>query len=149
MLIGTRIALSAKCWVHSFTYGAEPFLRSRKLCSYSRTSQYFMEPEGSLVCSQEPDQSNPYHPILFIPHQNILLCCYRISTANLNRIFYLPTYHFSASSHRRFYILCFIKGKAIPVRPWRPLELREVEARRWRQGCQLFTSRKIPGTHFC
>jgi hypothetical protein len=45
----------------------EPFLRSRQLCSYWRTSQHFMEPEGSLSCSQEPytgtypepDQSNP------------------------------------------------------------------------------------------
>jgi hypothetical protein len=31
-----------------FTYGAEPFLRSCQLCSYSRTSQHFMEPEGSM-----------------------------------------------------------------------------------------------------
>jgi hypothetical protein len=38
----------------------------------SRTSQHFMESEGSLTCSQEPstgpypepDQSSPYHPIL-------------------------------------------------------------------------------------
>jgi hypothetical protein len=37
------------------------------LCSYSRTSQHVMEPEGSLPCSQQPstclypksDQSNP------------------------------------------------------------------------------------------
>jgi hypothetical protein len=29
-------------------------LRSRQLCSYSRTYQHFMEPEGSLPCSQEP-----------------------------------------------------------------------------------------------
>jgi hypothetical protein len=51
--------------------GAEPFLRSCQLCSYSRTSQHYMEHEGSLPCSQEPstgpypepDQSNPYHPI--------------------------------------------------------------------------------------
>jgi hypothetical protein len=57
---------------HSLTHGAEPFLRSCQLCSYSRTSQHFMEPEGSLLCSQEPstgpypepDQSNLYHPIL-------------------------------------------------------------------------------------
>jgi hypothetical protein len=53
-------------------HGAEPFLKSHQLCSYSRTSQYLMEPEGSLPCSHgtstnpylEPDQSSPYHPIL-------------------------------------------------------------------------------------
>jgi hypothetical protein len=58
--------------VISLTRGAEPFLRSRQLCSYSRTSQHFMEPEASLPCSKEsstglypePDRSNPYHPIL-------------------------------------------------------------------------------------
>jgi hypothetical protein len=48
------------------------FFRSRQLRTYSRTSQVFMQPEGSLSCSQqsstapysEPDQSSPYHPIL-------------------------------------------------------------------------------------
>jgi hypothetical protein len=52
-------------------YGAES-LRSRQLTIYSRTSQYFMECEGSLPCSQqpstspysEPDQFSPYHPSL-------------------------------------------------------------------------------------
>jgi hypothetical protein len=56
----------------SLTHGAEAFLRSCQLCSYWRTSQQFMEPEGSLPCSQEPftgpysepDQSNLYNPIL-------------------------------------------------------------------------------------
>jgi hypothetical protein len=56
------------------THGAEPFLRRSQICSYSTISQHFMEPEGSLPCSQkpstgpypEPDQSNPYHPILSI-----------------------------------------------------------------------------------
>jgi hypothetical protein len=58
----------------SLTYAVEPFLRSRQLCSYSRTSQHFMEPKGSLPCSQEPstgpypdrDQSNTYYPILYL-----------------------------------------------------------------------------------
>jgi hypothetical protein len=44
-------------------------LRSRRVYSNSRTSQHFMEPEGSLPCPQEPstgpqpepDQSNPYN----------------------------------------------------------------------------------------
>jgi hypothetical protein len=43
----------------SLTHGAEPFLRSRQLCSSSRTTQHFMEPEGSLPCSQEPS-TDPY-----------------------------------------------------------------------------------------
>jgi hypothetical protein len=52
----------------SLTRGAEPLLRSRQLCSYSRIFQHFTEPEGLLSCSQEPftnpyfepDQTNPY-----------------------------------------------------------------------------------------
>jgi hypothetical protein len=61
-----------ECVYHTLTYGAEPFLRSRQLGSHSRTSQHFMEPEGSLLCSSplpftgpypEPDRSSPYHPI--------------------------------------------------------------------------------------
>jgi hypothetical protein len=47
-------------------------LRSCQSLSYSRISQHFMEPEGSLRCSQEPsagsspdpDQFSPYLPIL-------------------------------------------------------------------------------------
>jgi hypothetical protein len=44
--------------IHSLTHGAKPFLRSQ-LCSYSRTSQHFMEPKSSLPCSQEPS-TGPY-----------------------------------------------------------------------------------------
>jgi hypothetical protein len=50
------------------THGAENFLRSRQLCSHSRTSQQFMELESSLPCSQEPstcpypEPCNPHCP---------------------------------------------------------------------------------------
>jgi hypothetical protein len=46
------------------TYGAEPFLRTCLLCSYSRASQHFMEPKGSSLCSQEPSTGS--YPIEFI-----------------------------------------------------------------------------------
>jgi hypothetical protein len=63
------------------TYGAEPFFRSCQLCSHSRTSQHFMEPEGSSPYSQEPstgpypkpDRSSPYHPILSKIYFNTVL----------------------------------------------------------------------------
>jgi hypothetical protein len=58
---------------HSLTHGAEPFLRSCQLCSHSRNSQHFMEPKGSLACSQSPplvpilSQINPIHTIPSFP----------------------------------------------------------------------------------
>jgi hypothetical protein len=39
------------------TYEAEPFLRRCQLYSYSKTSQYFMEPEDSLPL---PPGKNPF-----------------------------------------------------------------------------------------
>jgi hypothetical protein len=61
---------------NSLPHRAEPFLRSQQLCSYSRISQHFMEPEDSLPCSQEPstgpypepDRSSLYHLILSLQH---------------------------------------------------------------------------------
>jgi hypothetical protein len=56
---------------HSLTHGAEHFLKSCQFCSYSRTYQHFMEPEGSILCSQDPplvpilSQINPIHTIPF------------------------------------------------------------------------------------
>jgi hypothetical protein len=60
-------------WLTNLLHGAEPFLRNRHLCSYSRTSQHFMDPEDSLPCSQVPStlpypdpdwfSSIPPHPI--------------------------------------------------------------------------------------
>jgi hypothetical protein len=63
------------------TYGAEPFLRSHQLCSLSRTSQEFKEPEGSLPCSQEPstgphpqpDRSSSYHHIPSLLRSSLIL----------------------------------------------------------------------------
>jgi hypothetical protein len=60
-----------KYLTNSLTHGAEPVLRRYQLCSSSRISQHFMEPEGLLSCLQEsstglhpqPDRSSPYHPI--------------------------------------------------------------------------------------
>jgi hypothetical protein len=57
--------------INNQLHGGEPFLRSIPLCSYSRISHNFMEPKGSLLCSQEPstdlypkpDQSSPHHSI--------------------------------------------------------------------------------------
>jgi hypothetical protein len=65
-------------FISPLTHGAEPFFRSRQFCSYSRTSQRFMEPKGSSPCSRQPsnspypdpDQSNPYHPILSLQDQS-------------------------------------------------------------------------------
>jgi hypothetical protein len=57
------------------TYGAKPFLRSRQLCSHSKTSQHFMKPEGPLPCSQKPS-TGPYpgaRLILSIPSHPISL----------------------------------------------------------------------------
>jgi hypothetical protein len=57
-----------------------PFLTSHHFCGDSRIFQHFMEPRGSLLCSQEPstgpypepDQSSPYHPILSKINFNII-----------------------------------------------------------------------------
>jgi hypothetical protein len=51
------------------SHGPESFSRSRQLCCHSRTSQHFMEPEGSMPCSREPStfpilrHINPIHAI--------------------------------------------------------------------------------------
>jgi hypothetical protein len=65
----------------NYVRGAGSFLRSCQSLSYSRISQHFMEPEGSLPYSQqsstgpypEPDQSSPYHPYRFKIRFNIIL----------------------------------------------------------------------------
>jgi hypothetical protein len=66
--------------IYLLTHGAETFSRGRQLCNHSRTFQHFMEPEGSIPCSQEPytgpypepHQYNPHYPILSQIHFNIV-----------------------------------------------------------------------------
>jgi hypothetical protein len=47
------------------TYGAERFLRTHQLCSHSRTSQHFVEPEGLLPLRKICLRMNHYF-VLFI-----------------------------------------------------------------------------------
>jgi hypothetical protein len=56
---------------HSLNHGVEPFLRSRQLCSYSRTPQDFMEPKSLLSCSQEPSIGPYPEPDQFNPYKNV------------------------------------------------------------------------------
>jgi hypothetical protein len=46
------------------------FLRSCQLCSHSKTSQHFKEPEGPYP---EPVRSSPYHPILSVLRSILIL----------------------------------------------------------------------------
>jgi hypothetical protein len=62
----------------SLTHEAEPFLRSRQLCSYSRITQYFMEPQSLLHVHKSPplvpilSQINPIPSYLSKVHFNIV-----------------------------------------------------------------------------
>jgi hypothetical protein len=66
-----KFSLTARCYIPTnWLHGAEPFLRSRQICSYLRASQNFTETEGLLPRSQDPyrqpNRSSPYHFILSI-----------------------------------------------------------------------------------
>ena len=71
LFIITLSELLTPLLIYLLTYllhGAESFLRSKLVCSYSKNSPHFMEPEGSLPHSQAsatcpypgPAQSSPY-----------------------------------------------------------------------------------------
>jgi hypothetical protein len=42
-------------------------LRSCQLCSYSRISKYFMEPDGSVPCSEEHSRASQINPVHTTP----------------------------------------------------------------------------------
>jgi hypothetical protein len=80
VLLGGIPAGDPKFEFHSINYGAEAFLRSQQLRSCSRTSQDFLEPEGTLPCTEGLplvpilSQTRPIHAIQFYPskiHFNI------------------------------------------------------------------------------
>jgi hypothetical protein len=52
--IVSSVRLQLPHFVTNWLHGDESFLRKRLLCSNSKTSKHFMEPEGSLPCTQEP-----------------------------------------------------------------------------------------------
>jgi hypothetical protein len=85
---------------------AESFLRSRQLLVYSRISQYFMEPEGSLQCSQEIatgpyPQINPVYTTISL--QSILILSTYLLLGPPSGLFQAlqpePCMHFSSSLH--------------------------------------------------
>jgi hypothetical protein len=110
----TTLWASTACYrdIASLTHGAEPFLRSRQLCSYSRTSHHCMKPESSLPCSQEPS-AGPYpepeqsNPIQSIPSHPISLRSVLILSTHLRHglpsglflLVFPPISYMHASSH--------------------------------------------------
>jgi hypothetical protein len=75
-----KLFLAHMC-LTNLLHGTEPFLRSYQLRSYSIISQHFIEPRFALPCSQEPstnpipgpDESRPYHPILYLLRSILIL----------------------------------------------------------------------------
>jgi hypothetical protein len=96
---------------HSLTHGAEAFLRSCQLCNYSRNTQYFMEPEGSLPCSQDQTSS--------IKHQenihNFFLNCDGI----LHHEFMWPSY----TLNKQYYanVLQHVQENIVSNAKWRSI----------------------------
>jgi hypothetical protein len=70
----TTTILSHIYYACNYLHGTGPFFRSHQPLKYSRISQYFMEPEASLACSQQsstspypqPNKPSPYRPLLFL-----------------------------------------------------------------------------------
>jgi hypothetical protein len=102
----------------TITHRADPFFRSRQLCSYSRRSQHFMEPEGSLPCSQEPSTGSYPEPDLISPYHSIHISKTHFSTVRPATFW---SSHWSLSlclSHQ--YSLC---SPLLPIRATCPVPL--------------------------
>jgi hypothetical protein len=79
-------------------HGAESSSRSQQSLSCSRITKQFMEPNGSLPCSQEPasdpyhkpDESSPYLPILFLRDESQLSLYLRLGLSS-GHFHYFPS----------------------------------------------------------
>jgi hypothetical protein len=75
---------------HSLMQLSESFLRSCQFCSYSRTSQYFIEPESSLPCSQEPSTGLHPKPFCVFQFENIMRVSFLLGFVCRCLYFYCP-----------------------------------------------------------
>jgi hypothetical protein len=71
------------------------------LCSHSRTSQYFMEPEGSVPCSKEPS-NGPYSE----PYQSNIIISFYFSKIHFNIV--QPPTSWSSQWSLCFYLLLLL-----------------------------------------
>jgi hypothetical protein len=104
-------------WNSNQLHGAET-LRSRQFCSYSRTSQHFMEHEGSLLCPQglsigpysQQNRYSPYYPTLSLLRSILIVSTHL--RLGLPTDFFLYSFSYTHSSPH----LCYIPRPS--HRPW-------------------------------
>ena len=101
-LVATETTVNGLCVPYLLTYslhGAEPFLRTYPVISWSRNTPHFMEAEGSLPLSKvpaicpnpDPDESSPIRPSHFMwIHLNIILLS---MSRSFNCLFSLRVFH--------------------------------------------------------
>jgi hypothetical protein len=75
--------------MENHSHGAEPFLRRCQLCSYSRTSQHFMEPKGNKT-NTEKRREEKLILLINLPTKKYILVSYIMNLSDtgaiLNRV---------------------------------------------------------------